>query len=93
MNKLPISLCIISGAEDHRIGNCLRSAADWTSEIIVVLNDDVHDATYSIAIRYGARVHRRPWQGFREQKNLALGLATQPWVLSLDVRTKRFLLT
>ncbi|HEY3913280.1 MAG TPA: glycosyltransferase family 2 protein, partial [Verrucomicrobiae bacterium] len=68
----------------HRIRNCLRSAADWTSEIIVVLNDDVRDATESIAAEFGARVHRHPWQGFREQKNLALGLATQPWVLSLD---------
>ncbi|HEX4120954.1 MAG TPA: glycosyltransferase family 2 protein [Verrucomicrobiae bacterium] len=84
MNKLPISVCIISGAEEHRIGTCLRSAAEWTSELIVVLNHDVCDGTEGIATSFGARIHRHPWQGFREQKNLALTLATQPWVLALD---------
>jgi glycosyltransferase involved in cell wall biosynthesis len=84
VNKLPISVCIISGAEEHRIGTCLRSAAEWTSELIVVLNHDVCDGTEGIATSFGARIHRHPWQGFREQKNLALTLATQPWVLALD---------
>jgi glycosyltransferase involved in cell wall biosynthesis len=84
VNKLPISLCIISGAEEHRIGTCLRSAAEWTSEIIIVLNQETSDATEAIAASFGARVRRHPWQGFREQKNLALGLASQPWVLALD---------
>lgn len=81
---MPISVCIISGAEEHRIGTCLRSAAEWTSELIVVLNHDVCDGTEGIATSFGARIHRHPWQGFREQKNLALTLATQPWVLALD---------
>jgi glycosyltransferase involved in cell wall biosynthesis len=62
----------------------LASVAGWTSEIIVVLNDDVTDNTAAIADSFGATVHRRPWQGFREQKNLALSYATQPWILALD---------
>jgi glycosyltransferase involved in cell wall biosynthesis len=84
VNKLPISVCVISGAEERRIATCLRSAADWTSEIVVVLNEDARDGTETIATSFGARVHRHPWQGFREQKNLALSFATQPWVLALD---------
>jgi glycosyltransferase involved in cell wall biosynthesis len=84
VNKLPISVCIISGAEEARIGNCLRSAAGWTSEIIVVLNQEVQDGTAAIVESFGARVYRHTWEGFREQKNLALTYATQPWVLALD---------
>jgi glycosyltransferase involved in cell wall biosynthesis len=84
VNKLPISVCIISGAEAHRIGRCLESAAQWTSEIVVVLNSEVQDGTEAIAASFGAKIHRHPWQGFREQKNLALSYATLPWVLALD---------
>ena len=84
MNKLPISVCVISGAEEHRIAACLGSAAQWTSEIVVVLNQEIQDKTEAIAASFGASVYRHPWQGFREQKNLVLTHATQPWVLSLD---------
>jgi glycosyltransferase involved in cell wall biosynthesis len=84
VNKLPISVCIISGAEVSRIGKCLESVAPWTSEIVVVLNSEVQDGTDAIAVSYGAKIHRHPWQGFREQKNLALSHATLPWVLALD---------
>jgi glycosyltransferase involved in cell wall biosynthesis len=84
VNKLPISVCIISGAEARRIGKCLDSVAQWTSEIVVVLNSDAQDGTEAIAASFGAKIHRHPWQGFREQKNLALSYATLPWVLALD---------
>jgi glycosyltransferase involved in cell wall biosynthesis len=84
VNKLPISVCIISGAEAARIEKCLRSVSGWTNEIIVVLNPEVNDGTDSIAASYGAKIFRQPWLGFREQKNIALGYATQEWILSLD---------
>jgi glycosyltransferase involved in cell wall biosynthesis len=84
VNKLPISVCIVSSAEAHRIGKCLASVAQWTSEIVVVLNPEVQDGTDAIAASFGAKIYRHPWQGFREQKNLALSYATLPWVLALD---------
>jgi glycosyltransferase involved in cell wall biosynthesis len=84
VNKLPVSICMISGAEADRIGRALESVADWTSEIIVVLNEDVNDGTEKIALRHRARVHRHPWLGFREQKNLVAGYASEPWILQLD---------
>src|ERR1035438_42612 len=71
VNKLPISVCIISGAEAQRIGRLLASVAGWTSEIVVVLNEGVEDGTQDIALSFGAKIFRHPWQGFREQKNLA----------------------
>jgi glycosyltransferase involved in cell wall biosynthesis len=84
MTRLPISVCFISGPEAERIGRALASVAEWTSEIIVVLNQDVNDGTEEIARRHGAKVHRHPWRGFREQKNLVAGHASEPWILQLD---------
>lgn len=84
MNKLPISVSIISGAEAARIGRALESVAGWTSEIVVVLNEDVRDGTEEIAVRHGAKLFREPWKGHIAQKNSAAAKATQPWLLGLD---------
>ena len=84
MKKLPISVCMISGAEAHRIGRALASVSEWVSEIIVVLNEEVQDGTDKIALKYGARVYREPWRGFIGQKNSASEKASQPWLLGLD---------
>lgn len=84
MTRLPVSACIISGAEAHRIARALESIAPWASEIIVVLNADVQDGTEQIASKYGAKVFREAWKGFIGQKNSAAEKATQPWLLNLD---------
>src|SRR5262249_775020 len=63
MTSLPISVCMISGAEASRIGRALDSVAGWTSETNVVLNQDVGDGTDKIALSAGARVFREPWKG------------------------------
>ena len=84
MNKLPISVCLISGAEAQRIGRTLESVTGWTSEIVVVLNEDVRDGTEEIARRHGAKVFREPWKGYVAQKNSAAEKATHEWLLGLD---------
>lgn len=81
---LPISVCIISGAEAHRISRALESVAGWTSETVIVLNEEVADGTEEIAKRHGARVYREPWKGFVVQKNSVCQKATHPWILGLD---------
>jgi len=82
--RLPISVCIIAGNEAHRIRRALESVAGWTSEIIVVLNDDVNDGTDKIAAEFGAKVFREPWRGYVAQKNSAAEKCTQSWLLNLD---------
>jgi len=62
----------------------LNSVAGWTSEIIVVLNDDVNDGTDNMAESFGAKIFREPWKGHVIQKNSAAAKATQPWILGLD---------
>jgi glycosyltransferase involved in cell wall biosynthesis len=84
MKKLPVTVCIISAAEAHRIGQCLRSVADWAGEIVVVMNPEVADGTDDIASAHGAQVYREPWKGFVGQKNSAADKATRPWILGLD---------
>ena len=82
--RLPLSVCMISGAESHRIGRALESVAGWAGEILVVLNQEVADGTEEVALRHGAQVFREPWKGFVGQKQSAAEKATQPWLLNLD---------
>jgi glycosyltransferase involved in cell wall biosynthesis len=84
MNPLPLSVCLISGAEAARIGRALDSVAGLVAEIVVVLNEEVRDGTEEICRVRGAIVVRRAWGGFQSQKNFAQDQATQPWILQLD---------
>jgi len=80
---LPISLVLIARNEAANLPRCLGSAAPWCREIIVVVNDCTDD-TVAIAKSFGAKVFEEPWHGFRDQKNIALGHATEPWILAID---------
>ena len=82
--KLPLAVCIISGAEAHQIGRTLASVAGWVSEINVVLNEEVQDGTEAVCLAHGANVFREPWRGYVAQVNSAADKATQEWVLGLD---------
>lgn len=80
---LPLSLSIISCNEEKNLRRCLESAADLASELVIVDSGST-DGTLAIAQEFGARVVHQDWLGHRDQKNVALGLCTQPWVLALD---------
>ncbi len=82
-DKLPLSLVLIAHNEAANLSRCLGSAAAWVGEIVVVVNDCTDD-TVAIAKSFGAKVIEHAWQGHRDQKNIALGQATQPWVLCID---------
>jgi hypothetical protein len=82
--RLPLSVCMIAGAEAHRIRRALDSVAGWTAEIIVLLNDDVSDGTDKIAESFGAKVFREPWKGYVAQKNSSAQKAACDWILGLD---------
>ncbi len=84
MSRLPITVCMISGAEERGIARALASVADWTSETIVVLNDDVRDRTEEICRRHGAVVVREAWKGYLGQTVSAAAKGSQPWQLTLD---------
>lgn len=81
--RLPLSVTMIARNEAANLPRSLGSVAEWSGEIILVLNDTT-DQSRAIAESFGARVEERPWTCRRDQKSIALELATQPWVLALD---------
>jgi glycosyltransferase involved in cell wall biosynthesis len=83
LNPFPLSLSIIACNEEANIARCLRSAAGLAAEIIVVDSGST-DRTREIAEGFGAKVAHQDWLGHRDQKNVALSLCAQPWVLALD---------
>ena len=81
--KLPLSGVVIAKNEAGRIGRCVASLASVCSEVWV-LDSASTDATAVEAEAAGAMVRQQDWLGFSAQKNAAIALATQPWVLLLD---------
>lgn len=80
MNK--ISIIIITFNEAHNIRACLESVK-WADEIIIV-DSGSNDDTVAICKEFTHKVFVNDWPGFGAQKNKALSLASNPWVLSLD---------
>ncbi len=80
---LPLSGVVITRNEADRIARCLASMLPVCREVIV-LDSGSTDDTVAIARSLGARVEHLDWQGFAVQKNAAIAMASQPWVLLLD---------
>ena len=82
VQRVPISLAIITLNEEKYIDRCIRSVP-W-AEDIVVLDSESTDRTREIASELGARVFNEPFRGFRKQKERAAELTKNDWVLFLD---------
>jgi len=80
---LPLSGVVITFNEADRIDRCVRSLAAVCAEVIVVDSGST-DATVRLAREAGARVEHQDWLGFAHQKNSAIALTTQAWVVLLD---------
>lgn len=83
MPSLPLSVSIVSFNEETNLRRCLDSVADLAEEIVVVDSGST-DRTCEVAREFGAVVRHQAWLGHRDQKGVALGLCTRPWVLVLD---------
>jgi glycosyltransferase involved in cell wall biosynthesis len=81
-DKLPLSVTIIALNAAARIEPCLASVA-FADEVLVVDSGST-DGTVEIARRHGARVESKEWLGFGRQKQHAVSLARNDWVLCLD---------
>lgn len=82
MLNTPITGCVITLNEESSIGACLDSLK-ICDEVIVV---DAHstDRTREIAAARGARVVEHDWTGYRTQKQFAVDLASNYWIISID---------
>jgi glycosyltransferase involved in cell wall biosynthesis len=81
-DKLPVTVAIIALNAASQIGPCLASV-QFADDILVVDSGST-DATADICRRHGARIETREWLGFGRQKQHAVALARNDWVLCLD---------
>jgi len=77
-----LTACVITLNEADRIAACLDSLA-FCDEVVVVDSGST-DGTREIAAAHGARVIEHAFEGFRAQKDFAVGQARHEWVLCLD---------
>jgi glycosyltransferase involved in cell wall biosynthesis len=81
---LPLSVAIITKDEADNLPRLFESLKPLDPAEIVVLDSGSTDNTVQIAQSYGARIVETDWPGHVAQKNRALELCRQPWILSLD---------
>ncbi|MBV6340278.1 glycosyltransferase family 2 protein [Candidatus Magnetobacterium casense] len=81
-DRLPVSVVIVTKNEELNIAGALESAC--MAQEIVIVDDYSTDRTVDICRAYNARVYQNHWQGFAQQKQLAIDHAQGPWVFLLD---------
>ena len=77
-----VSAVILAHDEVDMIRACVASVA-WADELMVI-DDGTTDLIGRLAEAAGARVIRRPWEGFPQQRNAGLRFATCDWLLFVD---------
>jgi len=77
-----LSALVIAYNEEDNIERCLEGLA-FADEIVVVDSFST-DRSVELAKRFTDKVVQREFRGFSEQKNAAIELATQDWVLFVD---------
>jgi glycosyltransferase involved in cell wall biosynthesis len=78
-----ISTIVICYNEERNIERCLKSAAPFSSEIVVVDSGST-DNTVEISREYATKVISHEWLGYGFQKQFALERSSCPWVFSID---------
>ena len=85
MKKL--SGVLISWNEEAKIGAALQSLKEVCDEIVVV-DSFSRDRTEEICRAFTDRFYQRKWEGYVKQKQAAVDLARNDWILSLDADEK-----
>ncbi|MDD5173432.1 MAG: glycosyltransferase family 2 protein [Candidatus Omnitrophica bacterium] len=82
MEKVPISVVVITKNEEHNIEDCLKSAL--SADEIIVVDDGSADRTVELAKKFTDKVFSRSMDNEGRHRNYAYSLAKNDWVLSLD---------
>ena len=83
MDKIPISVVVLTKNEENNIVECLESIKGWADEIVIV--DDLStDNTVKIASSLADKILTRKMDIEGTHRNWAYAQAKNSWVLSLD---------
>jgi glycosyltransferase involved in cell wall biosynthesis len=82
MEKVPLSVAIITKNEEENLYSCLQSIV--FARQIVVVDSGSTDRTLEIAAGFGCEIYTESWQGFGPQKQSAINKCREPWILLLD---------
>lgn len=84
MEKIPLSVVVVTHNEEKNIEECLGSVAGWVDDIVVV-DDYSTDKTLDIVKRYTNNIFQRKWDKKEgAHRNFAYSKAKNDYVLSLD---------
>ena len=82
MEKIPLSVALITRNEEENIRRCLQSIANASQ--IVLVDSGSTDATLKIASEFGCEIYHEEWLGFGPMKQAAIEKCREPWILVLD---------
>ena len=82
MEKIPLSVAIITKNEEDNLLPCLQSIS-FAGQIVLVDSGST-DKTLEIAAKLGCEIYSEEWRGFGPQKQSALEKCRLPWILVLD---------
>ena len=82
MEKVPLSIAIITKNEEDNILPCLQSVS-FAGQIVVVDSGSI-DKTLELAAEFGCEIYHEGWHGFGRQKQLAIEKCRLPWIFVLD---------
>jgi N-acetylglucosaminyl-diphospho-decaprenol L-rhamnosyltransferase len=82
-SHLSLTIVVLTLDEERHLPGCLESTRALTPEVLV-LDSGSTDRTVEIARDFGARVERRAFDGYANQRNAALEMVQTEWVLFLD---------
>lgn len=82
MNRAEVSVVVTSYNEAENIGRCLESVRGFDE--VVLVDSFSTDGTLEIARLHRATIYSRPYRSAADQKNWALEVVRNDWVLILD---------
>lgn len=80
---MKLSVYIITYNEEKRLQATLQAVQKIADDLVIV-DSYSHDKTIAIAQHFGARIFKRKWTTYADQKNFAQNQCLFDWVLSLD---------
>lgn len=83
MDKLPISVFIITKNEEDRVPLAIKSVLGWVDEVFVIDSGST-DKTMDVANNLGAITLYNEWKGYGPQKVFGESLCRNKWLLNID---------